>query len=77
MTAVLVLHLSVFVCITHFELSVHRGIFKNGLNVCRMLTAKGEFASEWSVWGRIVDSRGPRILLAYVLHFFLVDTAYL
>ena len=34
-----------------------------------MLTVK--FASEWSVWGRFVDSRDPRILLASSFAFFL------
>ena len=30
-----------------------------------------KFASEWFVWGRIVDSRGPRILLASSFALFL------
>ena len=38
-----------------------------------MQNANSQFASEWSIWGRIVESRGPRILLASSFAFFLVD----
>ena len=36
-----------------------------------MQNANSQFASEWSIWGRIVESRGPRILLASDFAFFL------